>query len=600
MRRRRQHYVTASVVAAALLVCGTAAAMAPQPAPPNPDFLAYREQLEEAKQAEPRGCIPHPVNLSHLAGSSIVPLNAREEVRHYAATYDLRTLDQVPPVRNQRTYKICYAFAAQASIESSMLKQDKEKADYSEWQLAYETYNGFVTENDYPPFDRDYSVKWYHLGGVDRQAASVLARWDAPVLESDAPCGGEDPTGKGTVQKHLQKALYLPGIRNEPLDTGNAKYALVHYGAISISMFAGGMADPAVWNKETNAYYYPYDAAPATDHAVNIVGWNDNYPKENFASEPAEDGAWIVRNSWGTDWGDKGYLYISYHSAGLENGVAYTVEKTDNYDNIYQYDPLGLCQAIGFGSDTAWCANVFKTGTGRTTRGTATQGSSGERIKAVSFYSLGGSSMNPAQYTIYVYTDLPDHPDDPCNGDLWEVIDGKLEQAGYVTIPLNNAVPVSKDEVFSIVLQLTTPGYHSPIPVESPVKDYSSFATCGYKESFISPSMTDWDELDLHIDGANVCVKAFTDSLAEPATPTPTPRPATPTPTLIPTLAPQPTRAPTATPAAAPTATPTPGPVPEPEEIGSGDVEPDSEVASMDVEPLDGEDNSGAQQSAQG
>ena len=54
------------------------------------------------------------------------------------------------------------------------------------------------------------------------------------------------------------------------------------------------------------------------EHAVSIIGWDDNFSKDNFSTELKQDGAWIVLNSWGDDWGDAGYFYWPYE---LTNAV---------------------------------------------------------------------------------------------------------------------------------------------------------------------------------------------------------------------------------------------------------------------------------------
>ena len=93
-----------------------------------------------------------------------------------------------------------------------------------------------------------------------------------------------------------------------------------------------------------------------------IVGWDDHYPKENFNMELEGDGAFICTNSWGEDFGDQGYFYVSYYDSNIGiNNIVYTgVEPPDNYDHIYQSDLCGRVGQIGYGKSEAWFANAYR------------------------------------------------------------------------------------------------------------------------------------------------------------------------------------------------------------------------------------------------
>lgn len=73
-------------------------------------------------------------------------------------------------------------------------------------------------------------------------------------------------------------------------------------GAVSIGMMAD--FDEDTWNEDTDAFYS--SGVRGANRAVNIVGWDDHFPKERFAGQPAAAGAWIVRNGWGTVFGEEG------------------------------------------------------------------------------------------------------------------------------------------------------------------------------------------------------------------------------------------------------------------------------------------------------
>ena len=67
----------------------------------------------------------------------------------------------------------------------------------------------------------------------------------------------------------------------------------------------------AAYNGTTKSYCYTGTGDP--NHDVVIVGWDDDYAASNFSPRRAGNGAFIVRNSWGSGWGASGYFYVSYY-----------------------------------------------------------------------------------------------------------------------------------------------------------------------------------------------------------------------------------------------------------------------------------------------
>ncbi len=98
----------------------------------------------------------------------------------------------------------------------------------------------------------------------------------------------------------MTEARYLPGNRDI------IKQAVFQHGAVFTSYYHSG----SYYNALYRTYYY-YGAAQA-NHGVAIVGWNDN--KLTAASDP---GAWIIKNSWGTGFGESGFFYISYYDTQI-------------------------------------------------------------------------------------------------------------------------------------------------------------------------------------------------------------------------------------------------------------------------------------------
>jgi len=237
----------------------------------------------------------------------------------------------------------------------------------------------------------------------------------------------------------------------------------MQYGALKASYYH----DDDHYNTGTDGYYYT-GSATGSNHAIAIVGWDDNYPASSFLTAPPGNGAFIIKNSWGTWWGDDGYFYISYHDPIILSSIyAFsTTESLTNYTRIYQYDPLGKLSSTGYGSTTAWAANIFTA-------------AGDDAIKAVSFHAASPSTS----YTVKVYTGVSSNP---TSGTLTHTQTGTVSLPGYHTIPLDNVVMVSNGQKFSIVMKLTTPGYNYPVPLEKAVTGYASTATAAAGQSFIS------------------------------------------------------------------------------------------------------------------
>jgi hypothetical protein len=149
-----------------------------------------------------------------------------------------------------------------------------------------------------------------------------------------------------------------------------------------------------------------------------------------------------------------------------------------------------LVNYLGYGSTTAWFANIFTA--------IAT-----EFLTAVSFYTVSPNSS----YEIYIYTNVTS---DPISGLLSGSEIGIIPIAGYHTIPLTTPVSLTSGQMFSVVVRLTTPGYNYPIPIEMPTANYSSQATAQAGESYTSNDGTSWIDITAYYQNTNVSLKAFT------------------------------------------------------------------------------------------
>ena len=462
----------------------------------NPKFTEYKNrklvhQTTQSPNGHKSGFSPSPVDLSHLKHTSVPDIYASVGTS-IPTSYDLRTLNKVTPVKNQGSQGLCWTFATDASLESYLMP--KGVGSFSENYLK----NVLSSSNSPQGYPSD--------GGDFVMSTAYEARWSGPVNTSDDSYSATSIFSSSElglpVPKHVQNVIFLPN-RNGPTDNQDIKKAIIDHGAVATALYFAP-SDITSYNQNTYGYYY--SGTTSSDHAVTIVGWDDSFSKNNFSPTPPGDGAFIIKNSWGTtaaDWGnvnnDNGYFYVSYYDSnfGYAMNTQLTAENPNDYKSIYQYDPLGWTQQINVSQTdptTGWGANIFTA-------------NSNEVLKAVSFYT---TDLN-CNYVINIYNNPGSNPISQTGPALTQ--SGKIPNAGYYTVPLNSGVLLNAGQKFSVVLKLTNPTYQYPIAVEMPISGHSSQATANASESFVSADGNTWTDITTEsgYSNTNVCIKAFTD-----------------------------------------------------------------------------------------
>ena len=403
--------------------------------------------------------------------NTLTVVDNSEGISDVPPSYDLRTRLRVSEVRNQGNYGTCWAFAAISALESSLMPEEN-----------------LLFSVDHMSMSNSFNVNQYD-GGEYTMGMAYLAAWQGPVYEKD------DPYGDGATDESLSPVKHVQEIRIiDGKDYQGIKEAVFKYGGVQTSLYSNissSKGNSKYFNKDTNAYCYMGSEKP--NHDVVIIGWDDNYPKENFNVDLEGDGAFICQNSWGNEFGDDGFFYVSYYDTniGTHNEVYTGVENTDNYDNIYQSDLCGWVGKMGYDKEDMYGANVF----------TAT---SDQNIKAASFYATASDTS----YELYIVNDFKD---EYSFAGRKKVAEGTLENAGYYTIKFDEKVPVTEGERYAVVLHINTPESTHPMAIE-----YDS------GESYLNDVDLDDGEGYISYDGAafinvkekqdcNLCIKAFSD-----------------------------------------------------------------------------------------
>jgi C1A family cysteine protease len=384
-------------------------------------------------------------------------------------SYDLRSRGRVSVIRDQGSYGTCWGFAAISALESAMLPEQSELFSVDHMTLS----NSFnIDQND---------------GGSYTMGMAYLAAWQGPVYEADDPYGDGETDDTLDAVYHVQEMRIIDGKDYEDIKTAVFKYGGVQSSLYSTLKSSG--TDTEYYNSETNAYCYIGTEKP--NHDVVIIGWDDNYSKENFSMDLEGDGAFICQNSWGDSFGEDGVFYVSYYDTNIgTHNVVYTgIEGADNYDTIYQSDLCGWVNKMGYDKDDMYGANVF----------TAKED---EEIAASSFYATGANTT----YELYMVTDFTD---EDSFADRFLVAEGTLEQAGYYTIPFDSPVAVEKGSKFAVVLYIKTPGATHPMAIENdPGEDAYASVDLTDGEGYISYNGNVFKNV-LSQKDCNLCIKAF-------------------------------------------------------------------------------------------
>lgn len=410
---------------------------------------------------EPMGyAAGHPVYENNLLEGTEIDANEAPETagkgRSQAAPakYDPREWGGVPEyVEDQGMSNTCWAFSTIAAIECNLIKNGYEDktVNLSENYLAYFFYNRQTDPLGGTQGDKNIAemAAWDQNGGTIQGTGIFLTTWAGLVKENDLKGGEPYEPEELPGENSYDTDYHVADLYFYDYSVDNVKRAILDHGAVTSGIYTDSVDESGVmegfmeFDEATNSWasYYPRDDG-ASNHAAAIVGWDDGYGRENFNEQnrPESDGAWIVRNSWGSGGeAGSGYLYVSYEDTSLAEIMAFEVVKaSEDYMHNYQYDGTGNPALYMMAEEDVELANTF------VARGSAD--GYDERLEAVSveIYSTW------AEYRLKIYAGLTSEGD-PGSGTLVAEQTGILEDAGSQRIQLETPVDLMAGERYAVV-----------------------------------------------------------------------------------------------------------------------------------------------------
>lgn len=321
-----------SVFAAVLAVSAAACAMMPASAEPTaaPEITAVRPEkgpvvssgaVDDGAGVKPAMYVPSGTTFG----------TAKELPRSYKT--------KTTGIREQGAYQTCWAFSGIGAMEAFLSRIGKGDHDLSEQHLSW-----WATKA-YNDGGAGWQLDGLYEGGYSMISAGYFISWEGAKLEEEVPYIRSRNDAVPDNMDDAYTAYGATGIMYVNNDIDSVKNAIYNYGGVATSYNNG-----SGYGLGRRTYYQSGTPSSYNGHAITVIGWDDDFPREDFGEHnmPPEKGAWLIKNSWGEDSCEDGYMWVSYYDSLILNtdiwgaNLAFTSVRTMNrFDRLYQNEKYG-------------------------------------------------------------------------------------------------------------------------------------------------------------------------------------------------------------------------------------------------------------------
>lgn len=409
------------------------------------------------------------------------------------SSYDPRTKNLSTDIKDQGNTQLCWMFSTVATEEQFAMKKYGKKLNISEIHGAAAMSDCVINlENnqEYESYLPGIYTNSVNVPGTTSIALQYLTNWNSPICSTDIFKWNSNVSNEDYPNSIMEtdynfiyhnflyledydyafsnsgSVVNLTDTKFISKDKNTVKRAIRDYAAVNVEIYM----DKTYLSKNgsVQSYYSNFSSSSDTrniNHAVTIVGWDDDYPKENFKSSnrPSNDGAWLVRNSWKKGDVNPGYIWVSYEEQSfLVNtnnfGVITGLKKPSDREYMLSYDYLPLKANNNSADSTVYMANIYDV---------SSYQNEYSEINQVMFYR----SVQNCTYNIRIIPIEDNLPTDISNYSILST--GQISGEGYTTANLSTPYSLNDEyEKYAIVVEFVPNNSDSLIYLPAEVSEY--------------------------------------------------------------------------------------------------------------------------------